>query len=125
MQTHVENARPLTGRKVFLAFAVFFVIIAGMNAVLLRLATSTFGGVEVASAYRAGLALNNEIAAAERQDSLHWTVDAEFVRRTGDTTGLVVRLQGADGKPVFGLDIAARLIHPADGRRADRLRNSR
>lgn len=117
MSSNAQSPRPITGRTVLLAFVAFFTLIAGMNVYLLRAAVSTFGGVEVASAYRAGLAFNNEIAAAERQDLLGWTVDVSLARENSDRTKLVVRLLDADGKPVSGVAVAARLIHPADGRR--------
>ena len=54
-----------------------------MNAVLIRLAVSTFGGVETENAYQAGLNFSREIAAAEVQDALHWQVKATVSRGLG------------------------------------------
>jgi nitrogen fixation protein FixH len=121
MPNQAHPPRPLTGTKVLLAFVAFFAVIAGMNAVMLRAATSTFGGVEVASAYRAGLAFNDEIAAAARLDALHWKGDVEIARQNGVSSRLVVKLNDPDGKPASGIEIVARMVHPADARRDHRI----
>jgi nitrogen fixation protein FixH len=117
MSMQASAPRQVTGTEVLLAFVAFFAVVASMNAVLLRAATSTFGGVEVANAYRAGLAFNNEITAAARQDALQWKVDIELARATSDWSSMVVKLHEADGTPASGVEVAARLVHPADGRR--------
>jgi nitrogen fixation protein FixH len=116
-----RRPRQLTGIKVFLAFAAFFVVVASVNAVMLRAATSTFGGVEVDSAYRMGLSFNKETAAAARQDLRHWNVDATLVRHAGDATQIGVRIRDAAGAPPAEIALAARLIHPADARRDHRV----
>ena len=46
----------LTGRIVFVCLVLFFATIAAVNAIMIRAATVTFGGVETANAYQAGLA---------------------------------------------------------------------
>jgi nitrogen fixation protein FixH len=121
MTAATDRPRPWTGAKVLMAFVGFFVLVAAMNAVMLRAATSTFGGIEVASAYRAGLAFNDEIAAAARQDALHWTVNVDLARQTEDWSRMIVHLNEADGSPAAGITVSARLIHPADGRRDQRI----
>jgi nitrogen fixation protein FixH len=117
----INRSRQLTGTKVLVAFVFFFGVVVAVNAVMLRAATSTFGGIEVASAYRAGLAFNNEIAAAARQDALQWKVDVDLARQSQDWTRLVVHLSEADGALTPGIRVSARLIHPADGRRDRRI----
>jgi nitrogen fixation protein FixH len=117
MSVPARSPRQITGPKVLVAFVAFFAIVTGVNAVLLRAATSTFGGVEVASAYRAGLSFNKELAAAARQDELNWKVEAELARQSNNRARLVIKLHEADDTPARGIDVAARLIHPADGRR--------
>ena len=42
-----------------------------MNVVMIRAAISTFGGVETAKPYQAGLAFKREIAAARAQEARH------------------------------------------------------
>jgi nitrogen fixation protein FixH len=89
--------------------------VAAANAVLIRAAVSTFGGVETGNAYQAGLAFSKEIAAAQAQDALHWQVKASV---SADAAATLVEIVARDaaGRPVAGLEASARLVHPADKR---------
>ena len=55
----------------------FFAAVAGVNAIMIWAAVSTFGGVETESSYQAGLAFAQETAAVAAQDALHWQVKAK------------------------------------------------
>ena len=112
-----RNPKELTGRFVLFCFLGFFGVIVAMNAVLVRAATTTFGGVETASSYKAGLAFKQEIAAAQAQAALRWAVDANLVRRPGDTAMLSVAVRDRNGMAPAGVALVARLAHPADARR--------
>jgi len=94
----------------------FFGVVFAVNGVLVRAATSTFGGVETASSYQAGLAFNKEMDAAQRQDQLHWTVTGKLRRTAPDAVALTVNVQGPDSRAPAGISATARLIHPADVR---------
>lgn len=109
--------RELKGRTVLIALIAFFAVVGGVNAVLVYAATSTFGGVEVASSYKAGLKFQDELAAVRAQDALHWQVDAKLDRRADGVAEVTVSLRQANGSPVTAVDVAARLAHPADARR--------
>lgn len=118
MPTTIESgrtARPLTGRTVLICLVAFFGTVFAMNAVLVRVATSSFGGVETESSYKAGLTFKNDIAAAQAQDARHWAVDAAL-QKEGDTTRVTMTARDAEARPVSGLIVAARLSHPADKR---------
>jgi nitrogen fixation protein FixH len=107
--------REVTGRTVLICLVAFFGLIAAMNAVLIRLAVSTFGGVETENAYQAGLNFSREIAAAETQDALHWQVMAT-VSGGPETTVVELVARDANGRPLAGLDASAQLVHPTDRR---------
>lgn len=111
-----RRPRELTGRMVLACFVAFFGIVFTMNAVLVRAASSSFGGVETESSYKAGLAFKNDIAAAQAQDALHWAVDAS-VRPEGDATRVTITARDAESKALNGVEAAARLSHPTDRRR--------
>jgi nitrogen fixation protein FixH len=84
--------------------------------VLVKAATSTFGGVETMSSYKAGLQFKDEEAKAERQDDLRWHIDGTIVRdKTGEAV-LDITARDEKGAPVGGLKAVARLAHPADER---------
>jgi nitrogen fixation protein FixH len=102
---------------VLVCLVAFFVAVAGVNAVMIRAAVSTFGGVETESAYQAGLAFARETAAVAAQDALHWQVKAR-VSAAADATLVEVVVADAGGRPLTGLQTSARLAHPTD-KRAD------
>ncbi len=81
-----------------------------------RLAVSTFGGVETASSYKAGLAFRSEeIAARSSRPAL--ARGGGDCRLGGDGRIVTVTVRDAEGRPVSGLEAVARLSHPTDARR--------
>jgi nitrogen fixation protein FixH len=112
-----RRPREVTGRGVLICLVAFFAVVATVNAVMIRFAVSTFGGVETENAYQAGLAFGREIAAVEAQDGLHWQVRGRVSTAAGATLVEVVA-HDADDRPLTGLTATARLLHPTD-RRAD------
>ena len=111
-----EKPRTLTGRAVLLWLVGFFVVVFAVNAVLVRAAISTFGGVETLSSYKAGLQFEQEAGLAQRQDALHWQVSGKLTRDGSGAAQLDVTARDAQGAPLVGLTADARLAHPADDR---------
>jgi nitrogen fixation protein FixH len=109
--------RPITGRMVLIGFVAFFGLVTAVNAVMIRAATSTFGGVETGSAYKAGLEFKHEIAAARAQDARHWQVDGRFLRQGARQALVEIMARDRTGSPLSGLALTARLAHPTDARR--------
>ena len=52
MSMLVSASRQLTGRMVLICLVGFFVVVAGVNAIMIAAAISTFGGVETATRTR-------------------------------------------------------------------------
>jgi len=115
------RARPreLTGRTVLICLVGFFVVVGAVNAVMIAAAISTFAGLESESPYQAGLAFDQEIAAARAQQALHWRVQAKVARTDGGEILVEISARDADGAPLPGLGATASLVHPTD-RRLDR-----
>jgi nitrogen fixation protein FixH len=113
-----QCGKPLTGRFVLVCLIAFFAVISLANGIMIRAAVTTFGGVETASSYQAGLAYGREAAAAQAQSALHWQVKAA-VRPSAGKTLVDIDARDADGAPLSGLRATALLSHPTD-RRADR-----
>lgn len=109
------SPRPITGRMVFVSLVIFFGIITVANVVMIRLAVSTFGGVETESSYKAGLEFAGEIAAARAQQARNWRVTATVTRDSTDRRIEVTALD-AGGRPLPGIVATARLAHPTDRR---------
>ncbi|WP_246812418.1 FixH family protein [Microvirga sp.] len=107
--------RPITGRTVLIYFLGFFGIVFAMNFYMVRVALSSFSGVETESSYKAGLSFKNDIAAAQAQDARHWSVEAALQR--GDIPDVIITARDAQGQALSGLVAEVRLAHPTDKRR--------
>ncbi|GGK49867.1 FixH family protein [Salinarimonas ramus] len=111
---YVPGGSPLTGRKVLMIMVAFFGVIFAMNVVLLKLAATTFRGLEVESAYRAGQEYNDVLAESAAQRARAWAVDVRVARRADGLVAAVFAVSDPDGAPVAGLSGSARLAAPAD-----------
>lgn len=117
MTSREHGEKELTGRTVLICLVAFFAVVAAVNGVMMTAAIKTFGGVETASSYQAGLAFAHEISAVEAQDRLGWQVGVRAIG--GKAAALEIVARDRDERPVSGLKIAGRLSHPMD-RRLDR-----
>jgi nitrogen fixation protein FixH len=113
-QRHRE--RRLTGLAVFGIVVAFFASVIAVNGVMAYLAVTTLGGVRTPSAYKAGLDFAADVAAAERQDALHWRMDGH-VREIAGSVVVEVEPKDAAGQPLAGLAVEVTLEHPIDERR--------
>ncbi|MBM1170817.1 FixH family protein [Microvirga arabica] len=113
--TTTRAPRPITGRTVLIYFLGFFGIVFAMNFYMVRVALSSFSGVETESSYKAGLSFKNDIAAAQAQDARHWSVEATLQR--GDNPGVIITARDTQGQALPGLVAEVRLAHPTDKRR--------
>jgi nitrogen fixation protein FixH len=111
-----RKPREVTGRTVLYCLLGFFGVVIGVNAIMVKAATSTFGGMETSSSYKAGLLFKNEVAAAERQGAQHWRVDGKLNRDRAGEAILDLAVHDEKDAPVAGLAAQARLAHPADSR---------
>jgi nitrogen fixation protein FixH len=107
----------LTGKHVLIGFVGFFALVFAVNAVMVKAAMSTFGGVQTTSSYKAGLMFGQDVARAEQQDALHWQVNGKLSRDGADNAILDISVRDSKGVAVGGLVAQARLAHPADERR--------
>ena len=115
-ESRMKKPYELTGRAVLVWFVAFFGVVFAVNAVLVKAATSTFGGVETSSSYKAGQMFEQEVARAERQDAQHWKIGGTLVRDTSGEAVLAISARDEKGAPLSGLTAKARLAHPADER---------
>lgn len=116
-----RRQREITGRFVLFCVVGFFAVVFAVNAALVRFATSTFGGIEVASSYQAGLKFRDDIAQARRQDALHWSVDGKLDRQPSGNVELEISVDAPDRAQIAGVELDAGLAHPADNRRDRRI----
>ncbi|TYO88186.1 FixH family protein [Oceanicella actignis] len=100
-----RGGRPLTGRKVLAIFVGAFAVIIGVNVYMMTRAIEGFPGLVVDSPWVAG---QNFEARRAAQEALGWRAETSW--RDG---ALLVRMRGADGAPVAGLNVQARVGRPA------------
>jgi nitrogen fixation protein FixH len=112
-----HKPRELTGKHVLFCLLGFFGAVLTANAVMVKAAMSTFGGVQTVSSYKAGLMFGQDVARAERQDELHWQVNGKLSRDGAGNAVLDISVRDLKGSAVNGLAARARLAHPADARR--------
>ena len=105
-----SEQRGIRGKHVLGAMIAFFAVIVVADATMIYKALTTFGGVDNANAYRDGLSYNDRIERAKRQSTLGWS---DTVTLSDDAARLSVTMRAADGKPLGGLRIEARLGRPA------------
>jgi nitrogen fixation protein FixH len=111
-----RKTRELTGKHVLFCLLGFFGVVFAVNGVLVKAATSTFGGVETSSSYKAGLMFEQDVARAEQQDALHWKIDGKLARDRTGAAVLDITARDAKDTPLAGLTAQARLAHPANER---------
>jgi nitrogen fixation protein FixH len=108
----------LSGRMVLFAMVAFFVVVAGVNAIMMTAAIRTMPGVDVKSAYETSQRFNGEIARMHAQAERGWQAQAR-VDRNGDGATVTLNLRDHSGAAVAGLGVEAKLQHPAS-RQEDR-----
>lgn len=101
----------VTGRFVLACLVGFLIVVAAVNAAMLRLALKTFPGVDAENAYKAGLAFNSQIAAAEEQARRNWRVDVG-VNQHGTAVQLDIKVQPGEGTLSGALELTGKLAHP-------------
>lgn len=97
-------SKPFTGRHMAIILVVFFGVVMGVNFTMARLASSTFGGIQVENSYVASQNYNEWLAAAREQDEWGWQI-ATQPREDGRLAIL------ADG-PGAQAEVSATLRHP-------------
>ncbi|NQW02189.1 MAG: FixH family protein [Rhodospirillales bacterium] len=100
---------PITGRTVLLSMLAFFGVIFAVNGAFLYFALSSFPGMSTQHAYEEGVAYNQTLARAARQQAVGWVSEVAF----DDNGDIAVRISNRTGAAVGGLDIAALLMRPA------------
>lgn len=96
---------PFTGRHMTIIMVAFFAVVIGVNILMARYATSTFGGVVVDNSYVASQHFNRWLDEAKKEQALGWSAKVE----RGAEGRVVVTLAGA---PASGTALVAVARHP-------------
>lgn len=104
----------LTGQDRWIpwTFVALFVVLIGVNAVMVVFALRSWPGVESANAYEEGLAYNRTLGEAHQQEALGWHYGFAFTA-TGPRTGHVeVTLHDRGGAGIAQAAVSVRLVRP-------------
>lgn len=105
-----ETAR--SGRWIPWMFVLGFAIIVAANGTMVWVALSTFTGLETRNHYREGLAFNERIADARRQERLGWSADVRFDAPAVGVATIEVDMTDAAGRPLRGASVEATVVRP-------------
>jgi nitrogen fixation protein FixH len=108
------GGKPLTGVKVLAMLIAFFLLVFGVNGVLIYKAVKTFSGEVTPHPYERGLAYNRELAQAREQAARDWKVDVRISRVSPVETEISVAARDADGAAITGVEMTALFAAPAD-----------
>ena len=104
----IAKARPagIRGFHVAIMMIAFFAVIIALDALFITFAIQSHPGEKVKNSYVMGLEYNMELARQAAQRTLGWELDAGL---TEDDTTFLVRLTDADGEPLHGMAVVARM----------------
>ena len=91
-------------------FVAGMALVLAVNGVMVAIAVGTFTGLAVSDPYKQGLEYNQVLEAQKRQEALGWRLELRR-QSQGD---LVLQASAADGQPLDGLQLSARLVRPVE-----------
>lgn len=84
---------------------LFFLVFMTVDAFMVTVAIRTQTGLVTDNAYEKGLAYNQTIAAARRQETLGWTHDISIKNNQ-----LIFSLNDKSGRPIAGAQVQAKIV---------------
>lgn len=97
-----------------LMFIAGFLVVIGVNGILIFFAQDTFSGLDTASPYERGLEYNKNLAAEAALEQLGWKYQASISSESGTERILRIRMVDRDGQPLDGLKLDAYLVRPSN-----------
>ncbi|KPF91442.1 hypothetical protein IP81_11025 [Novosphingobium sp. AAP83] len=111
------TVKAFTGWHMAVILVSFFAVVVGVNVLMARFATSTFGGVVVENSYVASQQFNGWLKEASAEQALGWK---GVVTRDGDGRASL-RLVDNTGQTITGANVTAVAEHPLGQRPAKAL----
>jgi nitrogen fixation protein FixH len=94
----------ITGRHVAFGMVAFFTVIVVVDLIMIRLALTTFSGLETSDSYRKGLAYNERIAVERDMANTGWTSNTTYDAAKAE---LRFKLSGSSGAQAAGSVVTA------------------
>ncbi|EME68789.1 integral membrane protein linked to a cation pump [Paramagnetospirillum caucaseum] len=93
-------------------FVGAFLVVVAVNFVMAYFANSTFSGISTERPYEKGLAFNQTIETARKQEALNWSVDLQVDPADSHGAHVTVTYKDAAGQPVDGMEVKALFVRP-------------
>lgn len=112
MRSYDRKNKPLTGKKVLIWFLGFFFVVFGANMVMAWFAVTTFSGVQTEDAYARGRDFNQEIARAENQQALGWSISVETKMEGEMRLFVTMTIKDASGDALEAMRVEGQVVRP-------------
>lgn len=112
-----RRIRTFTGLHMALILIAFFAVVVGVNLLMARFASSTFGGVVVENSYVASQEFNGWLKQASAEQALGWK---GTIARDGEGRA-TIQLSDKEGKLIAAAKVTAVAEHPLGRRPATAL----
>jgi len=106
----------VTGRMVLICLVTFFGVVMGVNVIMMTAAIKTFGGLETASSYKAGLDYSREATSSQQQAARGWKVTSRFDHAADGRLRVELSVLDSAMRPLAGYEAHVLLAHPANRR---------
>lgn len=107
MMVSGKRQRRLTGRSIATIAGSMFLVVVGVNAILIVTAFRSWTGLTIAAPYEHGLQYNRTLQAARDQAALGWSGSIAY-----DGVYLSFELTGRDGTAIDGAEVRAWITRP-------------
>jgi len=111
---HAPGPNKVTGRKVLLWLIGAFVLVGGVNGLMVYFAISTFAGQTDSHPYAQGLNFNKSLQAITAQRALDWRVDGTITDAGHGIVSLRLAFHDREGRTLQDLAITAHLSRPTN-----------
>lgn len=89
-----------------------FMVVLAVNFTMAYFANSTFSGISTERPYEKGLAFNQTLEAARKQEALGWSVDLQVDPAANHGAHVTITYHDAAGAPQEGMEVKARFVRP-------------
>jgi len=102
-------ARPFTGRRFLAILLAAFILVTGVNGLMIWFALQSWTGLVSDSAYQEGLGFDRVLAESRAEAALGWGARIDYDAGAGR---LSVRLTDAENRALSGLELSAEWLRP-------------
>ncbi|KIL98056.1 Type cbb3 cytochrome oxidase biogenesis protein CcoH [Paramagnetospirillum magnetotacticum MS-1] len=89
-----------------------FMVVLMVNLTMAYFANSTFSGISTERPYEKGLAFNQTLEMARKQEALNWAVDVQVEPAANHGAHITITYKDAAGHGIDGMEVKALFVRP-------------